>query len=95
MTPPTVMVLGATGSIGRSQWKKHCVRATRCAHSCAAPQGHVSCRPTRYEGVRDILAFADASRVRVPPMTPIGVTDRLGNYNRTNEAMTGSDGASG
>ncbi|PZU49270.1 MAG: epimerase [Sphingomonas sp.] len=48
-------------------------------------EGKAAAEAVYYGGVRDLLAAIGARRVRIALMTTIGVTDREGHYNRTNE----------
>lgn len=48
-------------------------------------QGKAAAEASYYGGVRDILAAIGSRSVRIALMTAIGVTERLGHYNRVNE----------
>ncbi len=48
-------------------------------------QGKAAAEAVYYGGVRDILVAVSSRTVRIALMTAIGVTERLGHYNRANE----------
>jgi uncharacterized protein YbjT (DUF2867 family) len=125
--PLTVLVVGATGSIGRllveeALGQGHVVRAL-VRTECKARQvnsraqvvvgdvtrpdtlgdvvdgidaivftlgsdglGKAAAETVDYGGVRNVLAALSSKNVRIALMTSIGVTDRVGSYNRTTEA---------
>ena len=127
MSPMTVLVVGATGSIGRLVVEEalrqgHIVRAlVRSAERgrrlpAAAQlvvgdvtrpetldgavidvdgivltlgsdgQGKAGAEAIDYGGVRNVLAALGDRKARIALMTSIGVTDRVGRYNRSTEA---------
>ena len=127
IAPLTVLVVGATGSIGRLVVEEalvqgHAVRAlVRNAAKArqisskaqvvagdvtkpdtleaavegvdaivltlgADGQGRAGAEQVSYGGVRNVLAALGSRSARIALMTTIGVTDRLGRYNRSTEA---------
>lgn len=53
-------------------------------------QGKAAAEAIYYGGVRNVLAAVGSRTVWIVLMTTIGVTERLGHYNRTMKAMTGN-----
>jgi uncharacterized protein YbjT (DUF2867 family) len=127
IAPMTVLVVGATGSVGRLVVDEalrvgHIVRTLarttdKARHIPAQAQviigdvtrpdslrdavdsvdaivftlgsnglGKVGAEAVDYGGVRNVLGALGSQEVRIALMTSIGVTDRIGRYNRTTEA---------
>lgn len=126
-SPMTILVVGATGSIGRLVVEEairqgHSVRALvrskdkarrlpaqaqLCFADVARPEtlreavdgvdgivstlgsdgmGKIGAETVDYGGVRNVLAALGSQKPRIALMTAIGVTERLGRYNRSTEA---------
>src|SRR5208283_4423018 len=87
MTVPhkTVLVVGATGSIGTLAGAVDGIDAVVFTLGSDGA-GKVGAENIDYGGVRNVLSARGSRTVRIALMTAIGVTNRTGKYNQTTEA---------